>query len=90
MEREELVFDQEPRDSLINQETSEQRYLVMLMSTEDCSGQENSKYQGPGLWRVAGVEMKPDKPDLAVAKRRWEPLEDINCKFMQQGQRRFT
>lgn len=33
MEREELVFDQEPRDSLINQETSEQRYLVMLMST---------------------------------------------------------
>lgn len=88
MEREELVFDQEPRDSLINQETSEQRYLVMLISMEDCSGQ-NSKCQGPGLWRVAGVEMKPDKPDLVVVKRRWEPLEDVNCKLMQQGQRRF-
>ena len=82
MEREELVFDQEPRDSLINQETSEQRYLVMLMSMEDCSGKENSKYQGPGLWRVAGVEMKPDKPDLVVVKRRREPLEGGNCKFI--------
>ena len=82
MEREELVFDQEPRDSLINQETSEQRYLVMLMSMEDCSGQENSKYQGPGLWWVAGVEMKPDKPDLVVVKRRREPLEGGNCKFI--------
>ena len=31
---------------------------------------------------MAGAEMKPDKLGLVVVERSWEPLKDVNCKFV--------